>query len=94
MTTDQHELQHVADAHGEHSSVAVRHERPEDWGWHADLHRPARIAGLVSAILLILLAFATVDSGAEKIWSATVGGYMLLWLAFDAVRRMRAGRRR
>jgi hypothetical protein len=97
VTTDQHELQHVAedqhtDGHG--TDVAHRHERPEDWGWHADLHKPTRIAGLVSAVLLILFVHTTYNSGWELVWSVGIGVFLLLWLAFDQVRRLRTGRRR
>ena len=36
-----------------------RHERPEDWGWHGEFGRWARVAGWLSAALLVVLNFTT-----------------------------------
>ncbi|MBI3689065.1 MAG: hypothetical protein HY241_17305 [Actinobacteria bacterium] len=90
MTTDQQDLQH-ADAL--QHTTPHRHERPEDWGWHADLHRPARLGGLAAAILLILLVWSTSGSKWELVWSVGTGVAVLFWLGYDLVRRRRSARR-
>jgi hypothetical protein len=38
---------------------AHRHERPEDWGWHADLGKLARFGGWFTLIALALMLTAT-----------------------------------
>jgi Protein of unknown function (DUF2631) len=38
---------------------AHRHERPEDWGWHADLSVLARVGGIFTIIALALMLTAT-----------------------------------
>lgn len=43
---------------------AHRHERPEDWGWHADLSKMARLGGYFTAIALALMLTATHYNGA------------------------------
>jgi len=40
------------DTAGQHG--AVPHEKPEDWGWNADLGKPARIAGWICVVVLAL----------------------------------------
>ena len=69
------------------------HERPEDWGWHADLGKPARIAGWLSAVAVLIMTTATHYNLAGT-WAliltaaAIVGG-----LLFDARRRKTSWRR-
>ena len=45
----------------DHGDVEVHteHERPEDWGWHADLGKYARIGGVISIIVLLIGVSAT-----------------------------------
>ena len=37
----------------------VEHEKPEDWGWHADFGRLARIAGWLSVLALLSMVGTT-----------------------------------
>jgi Protein of unknown function (DUF2631) len=89
-----------ADAHagGAHSGgdvvpAAHPHERPEDWGWHADLGKPARIAGWLSVVALLLMVTAThynlAGTAALLMTAAALAGGLL----FDAHRRRTAWRR-
>jgi hypothetical protein len=41
--------------HEEHPTV----EGPEVWGWHADFGKPARIAGWISVLILVVMTTAT-----------------------------------
>jgi hypothetical protein len=44
--------------HGEVDTHA-EHERPEDWGWHADLGKFARAGGYISIVALLIMLTAT-----------------------------------
>lgn len=83
----------AAEEHAElEQAHPVEHERPEDWGWHADLGKQARVAGLICAILLFLLVFATHGSKWEIVWSFGTGIVILLGLAWDRNRRKNSWR--
>ena len=69
-----------------------RHERPEDWGWHAEMGRGARVAGAISAVLLILLVFSTHGSRWELVWTVGIALCMVAALVWDHYRRKNAWR--
>jgi hypothetical protein len=81
------ELTPAGHGDGDHSELVPassghRHERPEDWGWHADLGGMARIGGVVTAISLALMITATHYNHAGTLalvlcLAAVLGG--LLW---------------
>jgi hypothetical protein len=74
-------------AHDEHLIIPSpgaphRHEQPSDWGWHADFGRPARIAGWITVIALLLMITSTHYNGAGAfalIFTAVVLTVGLLW---------------
>jgi hypothetical protein len=76
----------------EHETPDHRHERPEDWGWHGEFGKWARVAGWVSAALLILLGFTTRYSRTELIWVDGFAGLLILMLLLDHYRRKNAWR--
>ena len=73
--------------------VAHRHEEPGDWGWHADLGKPARLGGWLSVIALVLMCTAThynlAGTAALLLTAAVLAGGLLI----DARRRRTAWRR-
>ena len=73
--------------------AAHPHERPEDWGWHADLGKPARIGGWLSVIALLLMTTATqynlAGTAALLMTAAALAGGLLI----DARRRRTSWRR-
>lgn len=94
----EHPVDHPPTEHGpvdrtstEHAPV--EHERPEDWGWHADLGRLARIAGWIS--VLVVLSGLTVphynNAGTAAI--LITAGLMVLALLWDARKRRTSWRR-
>lgn len=84
----------IAHAGGAEIVPATRpHERPEDWGWHADLGKPARLAGWLSVIALLLMITATqynlAGTAALLLTAALLAGGLLI----DARRRHSSWRR-
>jgi hypothetical protein len=69
-----------------------RHERPEDWGWHGEFGRWARIGGWLSTALLILLNFTSRYSRTEMIWVDGFAALLVLMLLLDWRRRKNAWR--
>ena len=84
--TSEHAGTHVAPA--DHP-----HERPEDWGWHADLGKPARLAGWLSVIALLVMTTATqynlAGDAALILTAAAIAGALLV----DVRKRRTAWRR-
>jgi hypothetical protein len=76
-------------AHGE---TGHRHERPEDWGWHAEMGRTARVAGGVSIILLVLLVLSSHGSKWELVWLIGFAAALAVSLVWDRYRRRNAWR--
>lgn len=68
------------------------HERPQDWGWHAELGKWARLAGWVSIVAILLLNFTTHYNNAQDVWLYGVAGVLLLALLRDWYVRRNAWR--
>lgn len=79
---------------GEHQATEHhhRHERPEDWGWHAEMGRGARIGAVVCAVLLVLLVFSTHGSRWELVWAVGFALSLLAIVFWDYFRRKNAWR--
>lgn len=104
MAGPQHASQHaVVDVHGAPGAVephgaddghgAVEHERPEDWGWHADFGKAARIAGWISVLIVLSQVTATHYNNAGTAALLLTAGLMVLGLLWDARKRRRSWRR-
>lgn len=78
----------------EHAQVehAHRHERPADWGWHAELGRTARISGIVCVVLLGSLVLSTHGSKWELVWLIGFVLALVGSLVWDRNRRKNAWR--
>ncbi len=84
------------DEAAEHSTELAeqggRHERPEDWGWHGEFGRWARVAGWLSVVALILINVTTRYNNAEAPWLYGIAGLMVVMLLRDWYRRRNAWR--
>lgn len=69
-----------------------RHERPEDWGWHAEMGGIARGFGLVVAIILVLMLTANHERNLENIWLVGIAAAIIGTLIWDRQRRKHAWR--
>ena len=87
------EVEHASDHSAEVAAAEHPHERPEDWGWHADLGKPARLAGWLSVIALLVMLTAThynlAGTAALLLTAAAIAGGLLI----DARRRKTSWRR-
>jgi hypothetical protein len=78
---------------GEVAPLAHPHERPEDWGWHADLGKPARLAGWLSVFALLVMITATQYNLAGTAALLMTAAALVVGLLFDARRRRTSWRR-
>ena len=69
-----------------------RRERPEDWGWHGEFGRWARIAGWLSVIVLCLFNVTTYYNTAQAPWLYGTVAILVFILLRDQVRRRNAWR--
>lgn len=83
---DQHA--EVTDPH----ATPVRHEKPEDWGWHAEAGRWARIGGWLSVIVLLLMNVTTYYNTAQAPWLYGACVILVLLLIRDRFNRKNAWR--
>lgn len=78
--------------HGEHDPGPRRHERPEDWGWHGQFPRAARLMGWVCVGLLVALNFTNRDDRTSSVWLIGTAALLVLLLLIDWYRRRNAWR--
>ena len=76
----------------EHVTAPDRHERPEDWGWHAELGRLSRIAGWLSVLVLLGMNFTPHYNKSQDVWIYGLTIIIVLMLVRDYVRRKNAWR--
>jgi hypothetical protein len=72
----------------------ITHERPEDWGWHAETGKVSRIAGWVMIVLLLVLTFGNHRGQVENLWLIGAALVILIMLLRDSRRRKNAWRSR
>ena len=93
----QHEARTEVVPAGEHGvtehTPRHRHERPEDWGWHADLGLLARIGGVVSLIALLLMLTTTHYNHAGTVAILFCIGLIVAGLIWDYQKRRNSWRR-
>jgi hypothetical protein len=68
-------------------------EHPTDWGWHGEWGRASRVAGVVVAIILLLMTTATHYNDSGSIWLVALAIAMLAGVAWDTRRRKNAWRK-
>jgi hypothetical protein len=84
--TTEHAPAHVSDTgHGTMVSVSadhhpVEHERLEDWGWHADLRGPTRVAGWLTAGALLAMIIGNHEGHVEDLWLVALAALVIFML--------------
>lgn len=68
-------------------------ESPQEWGWHGEWGKTARIAGWVCVVLLCLLATTTHYNGTGELSLFGFAAALVLALLWDARRRRTAWRK-
>jgi hypothetical protein len=69
-------------------------EHPEQWGWHGEFGRTARIGGYVVAAILLVLLTATHYNHSGSLWLVLFTAALIVVLIWDAVRRKNSWRNR
>ncbi len=74
---------------------AVDHpqEHPEDWGWHGEWGRAARIGGWLVVLAMIVMLTSTHYNRQGDVWLWGVTGSLVLILLWDIHRRRNAWRK-
>ncbi len=80
---------------GEPSDYAEHHptERPEQWGWHGEFGRSARVAGWVVVVILLLMTTATHYNGAGAFALIASAAALVVALIWDINRRRTSWRK-
>jgi uncharacterized protein DUF2631 len=68
-------------------------EHPEDWGWHGEWGRTARVGGWIVAIILVVMITATHYNHSGTGWLLLFAFSLILMLGWDAHRRKNAWRK-
>jgi uncharacterized protein DUF2631 len=68
-------------------------EHPEDWGWHGEWGRAARVAGWVVAIILLVMETATHYNHSGTGWLILFAVSIIAILSWDGHRRRNAWRK-
>jgi hypothetical protein len=70
----------------------ITHERPEDWGWHAEAGKAARITGWVMVVVLLVMMIGNHEGNVENLWILGFAAIIVVSLLWDARRRKNAWR--
>jgi hypothetical protein len=73
--------------------VDPRDEPSAEWGWHGGFPNGVRIAGVVSAIVLLLLMIGPYQTHLQDFWIVIIALVILGGVVFDTVRRRKAWRK-
>jgi len=76
----------------EHDAPGRRHERPDDWGWHGEFGRWARVGGWLCVGLLVALVFTNHDNESGTVWLSGFAALLVVLLVHDWYRRKNAWR--
>jgi hypothetical protein len=77
---------------GEVEPAGHRHERPEQWGWHAEMGTLSRVSAFLVAVVLCLMVLTTHERHIEDIWLFGIAAVILGTLVWDRRRRRNAWR--
>ena len=75
-------------------STPVMHERPEDWGWHAEAGKTGRIAGWLFALFMLTMLVGNHEGRVEDIYLLLATATLVGTLLWDMRRRKNAWRAR
>ena len=73
--------------------VDPRDEPSAEWGWHGSFPNATRIAGVVSALILLVLLIGPYQTHLQDIWVVIVALVILVGVVHQIVRRRKAWRR-
>jgi hypothetical protein len=68
-------------------------EHPEDWGWHGEWGRAARITGWIVFVILLVMITATHYNNSGTLWLILFAAALLVTLVWDIQRRKNAWRK-
>jgi hypothetical protein len=74
---------------GEHP---VEHERPEDWGWHAETGKKGRIGAVIATLILLSFIIGNHQGKVEDLYIIGIALVMVLIIIADWRRRKNAWR--
>lgn len=69
------------------NSHSEQHEKPEDWGWHGEFGRAARVAGWVVLLILLVMMTATMYNHSGPMWLIIFAAALFVILIWDMQRR-------
>lgn len=69
-----------------------RHERPEQWGWHAEMGKLSRMSAFLVAVVLCLMVLTTHQRHVEDVWLFGIALLIFVVLIWDHRRRKNAWR--
>ena len=72
----------------------VEHERPEEWGWHAETGKWGRIGAWISVLVLLSYLIGNHEGRMEDLWIVGIALGMVIILLWDIRRRKNAWRSR
>lgn len=72
--------------------------RPRDepsaaWGWHGSFPKGTRIAGWVSAVILLVMIKGNHENNTENVWLVGLAAFLVLLLVLDIRKRRTAWRK-
>lgn len=78
---------------GDVPTVDPRDEPSAEWGWHGGFPKASRIAGWVTAVVLLVMIYNNHENNTENVWLVGVALAVVVGLLLDLRRRRTAWRR-
>jgi hypothetical protein len=73
--------------------VDPRDEPSAEWGWHGSFPKATRIAGWLSAIILLVMIYGNHENNTENVWLVGLSLFLILMLVLDLRKRRTAWRK-
>ena len=73
-------------------AAPITHERPEDWGWHGETGKWARVGGVLTTLVLLAFLHGNHRGKVENLWLIGIAAVMVIILIWDWRRRKNAWR--
>jgi hypothetical protein len=70
-----------------------RHEKPEDWGWHAEFGKWTDVAGWITVAILVVMVTATHYNRQGDLFLFLTAGIIVIGLLINRSRRKNAWRK-
>lgn len=70
----------------------IVHERPEEWGWHAEMGKWGRRLVIFPILFILAYLYGNHRGRVEDVWLIAVAVLMVLLLVWDRFRRKNAWR--